>query len=431
MSRRVVITGFGLVSPLGNSPEKLWAGLTEKKSAVAEFTQVPADALPFKYGAEAREFTGSSENYGPLEKTLARNIKKNQKSMCREMQMGIAVAQLAMTHAGFAPAKFNVQRIGAVYGSDFMITLPEEFAAGIKKCLDADGKFHFDQWAEKGIPEVEPLWLLKYLPNLPAAHVAIFNDLRGPNNSLTLREVSSAIALGEAFRTVQRGHADAMLGGATGTKVNPMRTMHAALQEDIARGDNPAELSRPFDRDRSGAVLGEGAGALLLEELEFAQARGAKIWGEVVGVGSSTVADKTGKPNLKKAVGQAVKMALADAKLDAKDIGHIHAHGLSTKMADASEAQALAGIFPSFTPVVAAKANFGNLGAGSGLVELIGSLLALESGKLFPTLNYTTPDPECPVNVVRGEDVPAGDSVVNISFTPQGQAGAVIVRRIA
>jgi 3-oxoacyl-[acyl-carrier-protein] synthase II len=435
MSRRVVITGVGLVSPLGNTPEKLWEALASGTSGVRELTSVPVDAFPTRYGAEARDFTGAIEDFGPLDKAMSRTIKKNLKVMCREMQIGIAVAQLALTNARFPLATANLDRVGCVYGSDYMLTLPQEFEAGIRNCLDGEGKFHFANWAEKGLTAVEPLWLLKYLPNLPAAHIAIFNDLRGPNNSLTMREASSNLAIAEATMTIARGHADAVLAGATGTKVHPARSIHVVTQEEIAAGNGaPAKLSRPFDKDRSGTVIGEGAAALMLEELEYAQARGATILGEIVGYASSSVSDKRGIGQYKTAFENVLRGALAKAGIEPAKVGHINAHGLSSRRCDAEEAQAIASVFGSRrspVPVVAPKSNFGNLGAASGMVELIGSLLALQHGRLFRTLNYETPDPECPVDVVKSDDVPSGDNFVSVSITPQGQASAVVVRRFA
>src|SRR5204862_6352454 len=148
-------------------------------------------------------------------------------------------------------------RVGCVYGSDYMLTLPQDFASGIRNCLDDRGQFDFSNWAKKGLPTVEPLWLLKYLPNLPASHIAIFNDLHGPNNSLTMREASSNLAVAEAYCTVVRGHADAMLAGATGPKVHPARTIDVVTQaEGGVRDGDPARLSRPFDPHPLGAVLG-------------------------------------------------------------------------------------------------------------------------------------------------------------------------------
>ena len=289
-SRRVVITGVGVISPLGNRPSELQQALEEGRSGVAPLESLPAGSLPIRHGAEARGFTGSIDDYGPLEKNLQRAIRKGQKVMCREIEMGVAAAQLALSDAALGPEDRDRDRTGVVYGSDYIMTLPEEFASGIQRCLDADGKFDFSRWAELGLPQVNPLWLLKYLPNMPASHIAIYNDLRGPNNSLTLREASPCAALAEARSTISRGHADVLVVGATGSRVHPFRALHASMQEPLAADrDDPAAMSRPFDADRDGAVLGEGAAAMILETLEHANARGATILGEVVGYGSSKI----------------------------------------------------------------------------------------------------------------------------------------------
>jgi len=433
MSRRVVITGLGLVSPLGNSPEKLWSALAEGKSGVAELTSIPGEALPTRFGAEARDFTGAIDDFGPLDKAMSRTIKKSLKMMCREMQFGIAVAQLALADSKLSLEAANRDRVGCIYGVDYMLTVPQEFTAGIRACLDERGRFDFRNWGEKGLPSVEPLWLLKYLPNLPAAHIAIFNDLRGPNNSLTMREPASNLAIAEATMTIQRGHADVMLAGATGTKVHPTRSIHVVTQEEIASGDgDPAKLSRPFDKNRTGAVMGEGAAAIMLESLEHAQARGATILGEVIGFASSAVSDKNAQGQYRTAFRNVYSKALASAGIGPDDVDHVSAHGLGSRRCDAEEAQAIAEVFgarKSSVPVTAAKSYFGNLGAGSGMVELIASVLALAHGRLYRTLNYETPDSECPLHVVSTGDVPAGDCFISANISPQGQASAVVVRK--
>lgn len=187
--RRVVIAGVGLISPLGNTPQALWESLTAGRSAVAPIQAFPVDYLPTKFAAEARDFTGSIDDFGPLESEKKKAIRKGLKIMCRESQMGVAAAQRALSDAGLGDSqKLDPERAGVVFGSDYMLTLPEDFSAGILRCLDADGNFDFSHWASDGLPHVTPLWLLKYLPNMPASHVAIYNDLRGPNNSITLRE---------------------------------------------------------------------------------------------------------------------------------------------------------------------------------------------------------------------------------------------------
>lgn len=431
--RRVVITGFGLISPLGNSADSLWSRLVQGTSGVRKIERFPADALPSPYGAECREFTGAAEDFGPLEKAMQRQIKKSIKLMCRGIQMGVAAAQLAMTHAALTPGAYAPERTGVVYGCEYMMTEPEEFIDGVRNCLDAEGRFHFEKWAESGLGKVDPLWLLKYLPNMPASHVAIFNDLRGPNNSITLREASSNLAIGEGYLTIERGHADIIVAGSTGTRLHPVKTSMAFGQEQIASGDDPTKLCRPFDRDRTGSVVGEGAGAIILEELSRAQARNATIWGEVVGYGSSCVVSRDGKPDSMTANLRAIRHSLLTSRLSPQQIGHVHAQGSGDPVADAKEAQAIHQVFSDRAepvPVVAAQGHFGNLGAGTGIVELIASLLALRAGKLFRTLNHETPDPSCPVQVTKTSDVPSGDSFINLNSTGQGNAAAIAVQSL-
>lgn len=433
-NRRVVVTGIGLVSPLGMGRSELWNALTQGRSGVRTPQTLPEGSIPVRYCAEAVEFTGAIEDFAVEEKTLQRTIKKNLKVMCREIEMGVAASQRALLDCKLDLSTFDPQRIGVSFGSDYIMTLPQEFAAGISRCLDDEGRFQFSKWPEAGLPKVDPLWLLKYLPNMPASHVAIFNNLLGPNNSITLREASSNLAIGEAYTTISRGAADVMVAGATGSRVHPLRTLHMFLQEDMADPQaDPAKASRPFDKGRTGCVLGEGAGAIVMEDYDHAVKRGAPILAEVVGWGSSTVVQRGMHADLAKALANSMRIALKKAGRDAESIGHVHAHGLSTQVSDREEAKAINAVLgdsASKTPVVAAKSFFGNLGAGSGMIETIASLLAIESGELFPTLNYDEPDPECPIRVVTSAE-PAGDSFLNLNVTPQGQASAVCLAKLA
>ena len=362
--RRIVITGMGLISPLGHSKEEL------------------AEAL-----------TKDTDGDG----TIA-----------------------------------DPDRSGVVFGSDYMLTEPDEYSAGVEKCGGDQGDFDFSRWGTDGLAQMSPLWLLKYLPNMPASHIAIYNDLRGPNNSLTHREASANLAIGEAFHTIARGSADRMLAGATGTRIHPLKSVHAVQSEQLATdAGGPAGACRPFDLNRTGMVMGEGAGVVVLEELDVARARGATIYAEIVGSGSSTVLDRNFVAQRDVALANAMRAALRDAGATPDQVGHIHAHGLATRSCDVAEARAIGQVFgdaAASVPVVAAKSNFGNLGAGSGVVELIASVMALQTGHLFPMLNYETPDPECPIAAVTTSDAPAGESFLNLSTTPQGQAAAVMVR---
>ena len=431
--RRVVITGLGLISPLGNSPAALWSALVAGKSGVATMSIMPADRQPMKYAAEAREFSGEVEDFGPLEKERKKAIKKGLKVMCRETRMAVAAAQLAIADAGFAEKPMDPESSGVVLGSDYMLTMPEDYSLGMKTCAPA-GEFEYSKWGKDGLGDMAPLWMLKYLPNMPASHIAIYNDLRGPNNSLTMREAAGNLAIGEAFRTIQRGHANMMVAGATGTRILPMQAIHALQTEQMAAENcDPTKASRPFDKSRTGMVAGEGAGMIVLEELSSAKARGATIYAEVVGLGSANVADAKLNGKCDVALERAMKAALRDAGKTPADVGHINAHGLSTTERDADEARAIQNVFGNRAkdvPVTALKSYFGNLGAGSAVVELIASALALGDGKLPPVLNYNTPDPACPVAVVKQGGAPAGRSFLNLSVTPQGQAAVLYVAAV-
>ena len=430
-NRRIVITGMGAISPIGNSAEEIWQSLSDGISGVDYLQRVPPDHLPSKIGGEANAFTGHIDEFGELEKKLKRNIKKGLKLMCREIEMGVAAAQHAIASSGIGADTHDPDRIGTMFGSDYIITEPIEFSSGIKNCLDAESRFDFAVWGDQGIGQIEPLWLLKYLPNMPASHVAIYNDFRGPSNSLTVREASANLAIAEATTILRRGIADVMVVGSTGSRIHPVRTVHTALQEQLAEcevnGDAqaPARASRPFDAGRTGMVLGEGAGSIILEEYESAKRRGAEIFAEVVAYASSTVADRNYVADYRQAIANVLQTVLE--QIPADEIGHVNAHGLSSIRCDLEEAQAINQWLGSKVPVVAPKSNMGNLGAGGGLVELIGSVLALRHEHLFSTLNYEQPDTECPINVNTDNTTPAGKSFINLNITPQGQASAVVV----
>lgn len=430
-ARRVVITGMGLISPLGNDIDIFWQNLSAGRSGVGPVTSLPPGTLPVDFAAEARDFTGRVEDFGPLEGEAKKHVRKGLKVMCRECQMGVAAAQRALFHAGFGLGRCDPERSGVVFGSDYMITEPDEFTAGVADCLDEQRRFHFSRWATLGLSKMNPLWLLKYLPNMPASHIAIYNDLRGPNNSITHRESAGNLAIGEAYRVIMRSHADVMVTGATGTRIHPMKAVHAALGEKLAKGCEPTKAARPFDLHRGGMVLGEGAAAVVLESLDSAEKRGAAIYGEVIAASSSAVADRKLTPRSGQAMANAMRAALRESRLTPQHVGHLHAHGLGTRTSDAEEAGAIREVFDEradTVPVTAAKSYFGNLGAGSGVAELIASTLALKNQQLFGVLNYETPDPDCRLNVVRSSADPGG-SFLNLSVTPQGQASCVLVRR--
>jgi 3-oxoacyl-[acyl-carrier-protein] synthase II len=269
---------------------------------------------------------------------------------------------------------------------------------------------------------------------MPASHVAMYDDFRGPNNTITLREAAAHLAVGEAFQIIRRGNADAMLCGAVGSRLHSMKIVHAVQQEEVSPGEgDPAAVSRPFDRDRTGMVLGEGAAAVMLEELGHAEARGATIYGEVLAAASRASVSRPFVPHRDQAMANVLRDLLEQSGTTPRQIGHLHAHGLSTHTCDIDEARAIGQVFgppAAAPPVTAAKSYFGNLGAGSGMAEVVASLLAMRAGRLFRLLNYQTPDAECPVAAVVGDDTPPGACFISLSVTPQGQASGLLVGRV-
>jgi 3-oxoacyl-[acyl-carrier-protein] synthase II len=429
-AERVVITGLGVISPLGLSPATCWESLRAGRSGVGRIESLPDGLLPVRHAAEIKDFTGSIDNFGPLEGNLKKSIRKNLKVMCREIEMGVATCQHALADCGLGPDKRDPTRVGVVYGCDYLLTRPEEYTDGVRAWLEHAEVDQIDRWPLEGLGKVNPLWLLKYLPNMPASHVAIYNDLRGPNNSLTVREASHGLSMAEAVSVIRRGHADLMLVGATGGRIHPLRSLHFCQQEKLAADrDNPAEMPRPFAPDRDGQVLGEGAAAMTLEPLSAAERRGANILAEVVATASGAVPPATGRDHIRQAVGQVLNRLLERAAGRLPQTWHLHAHGSGDPQRDRSEALGIADALGSLTErikVVSGKSYFGSMGAGGGAVEQICSLLALQHGELFPSLNSGASDPECPISVNRGTG-PAGEAFIHLGYSPQGQIAGVCI----
>lgn len=437
-SRNIVVTGLGIISPIGIGADAFWDSLAKGRSGIATLESMGYSAAPRNVGAEIKDFTEKT-----AKKEYLRQQRKSIKVMCREIQLGVASALQVVQHAGLDLESVDHERFGVDFGANLMLSPPEVLDEPARKCVDEndpDRTFHFERWGkaganadrESGMAMMEPLWLLRYLPNMPACHIGIALAACGPNNSITLDEASGNLALGEAFRILQRGSADVMIAGVTGTRVHPVKTLHAAMWDELAEFDDPpGTWSRPFDATRRGQALGEGACSLLLEDEAKARARGATIYGRVLGAAASCVSNRSGKADRRGALVNVMRRALSDADLQPGDIGHINAHGLGSIDCDREEAAAISDVFgelASQVPVTALKSYFGNSGSGCGLLELAGSILALQHGVVPATLNYNTPDPECPLNVVRGEPRSvANKTVLSVNVTRMGQASAVIV----
>ncbi|MGC1273029.1 MAG: beta-ketoacyl-[acyl-carrier-protein] synthase family protein [Planctomycetaceae bacterium] len=425
--RRIVITGLGVVSPLGLGPDSFWAKLSQGQSGI-HAVGPEATAAPGNVGAEV---PGFSEDV--TKEIMPKKQRKFVRVMCREIELGVVAALSAVTHSGIDLDAIDHERFGVDFGANLMFSPPsvlKDACWSVSEDTPHGRQFVYDRWGGQGMSVLEPLWLLKYLPNMPACHIGIAVDARGPNNSLTLDDASGNLAVGEASRIIQRDRADVMIAGTTGTKLHPVKTMHAALWKDLAHGEGaPDTWCRPFDVGHTGEVVAEGACALLLEHIEHAERRGATVFGEILGLGSSCATLPDGTADTTSALSNAIRAALHDAGLAPEDVGHINAHGVAIPRIDAAEAAAIRRIFPAGVPVTGLKSYLGNAGAGSGVLELVGSLLGLRNGVIPKTLNFERPDPDCPLDVVGGEHRPTTNDVfLNINVTRAGQASALVVR---
>ncbi len=416
---RVVITGAGVVSPIGIGREAFVESLRLGRSGVSRWDADPsADSLGPFLVARIQDFDG--KNYIQPRKAI--------KLMSRELQTAYAASMLAFQDAKLHRDSLDADRIGTVFGSEMIYGDLEEYSDAIKRSV-VDGSFTSGNWGSEGMRLMNPLWMLKYLPNMAACHVGIALDARGPNNTITSEENSGLLALIEAANVIRRNAADVMVVGATGNRVNTTRLLYRRHQKISQHFSNPTEALRPFDTDRDGMVEGEGAAALVIESLEHALRRQAPILAEFVGWGCSCVKPAEAYGGSRLAVANALNGALKMSQLQTHQLDHINANGNGTRSEDLEEATAIATIARS-TPVTALKSYFGSLGAATALAELTGSLWGAAENRVFPTLNTKQVDPDCPVHLIQGEAKPwQQDYFAKLSQTCYGQAACVILRK--
>jgi 3-oxoacyl-[acyl-carrier-protein] synthase II len=414
--REIVITGLGVVSPIGIGVEPFWASLCAGRSGIRPLPLYDDPTLPARVG-------GAVADFDPKQYVRPR---KSLKVMSRDIQLGFAAADMACADAGLREGLLDPERLGVILGADIIFCDLDEIASTYRNCI-VDGRFDFCRWGQAFPAELFPLWMLKYLPNMPACHVGIAQDARGPNNTVTIGDVSTLSAISEAARVLDRGQADAMIAGGVGGKIHPALWPRSLVTRQTTHGGDPAAACRPFDALRNGLVSGEGAGTLILETRRHAQARGAQIRARMLGYAAAFEPRRNGQPCQGSAIRRAIVAALGAAGLRPDGLGFVAAHGLSTVDSDRIEAQAIRDTLGD-VPVTALKCYFGYLGAASGALEAVLSVLALRSGQVPATLNYEHPDPECPVNVIRGQPLSLSRSTALIlSHSPHGQAVAVVL----
>ena len=386
-----MITGVGVVSPIGIGNEPFWESLCRGRSGVRRFDVFDGSDILSPLGAGVKDF--DPKKYVRPRKSL--------KMMSRDIQLGVSAAELACKQAMLDTSPIEPERLGIVFGADMIACQIDELHEAFAACMN-DGEFDFKLWGKEAMARMFPLWMLKYLPNMPACHIGIAQDMRGPNNTLTLGEVSSLAAVSEAWRVIKRGQADAMVAGGTSSRIQPTVWAYRRAYHLSERLEDPQGACRPFDANRDGTVHGEGAGAFVLEEREHARRRGANIIARIVGCESCFETQPNGQTPTGEAIVRSIQGVLRKTGLSIDDIAYINADGLGTPLDDQIEAQAI-NKAAGDTPVTGLKSFFGDLGAGTGAVEMAGSVLAFNEGLIPYTLNYHTPDPQCPVKVVQDE----------------------------
>lgn len=417
-SRDVVITGMGVVCPLGVGTDAYWAALEGGVSGIELLFDPPHPGLPYRYVSRIKNY--DAKEYVQPRKTL--------KVMCEAIQAAYGAAAMAAAQGKIEKGTVEADRFGVVLGSEVLYGELDELK-GVFSREEGNDESEIAHWSGKVFRELFPLWMLKYLPNMAACHISIAHDARGPNNSIVAGPTSSLSAVIEAAEIIRRGHADVMLAGGSGA-ISSLSCIPFRGYKQLSKWEGePAGASRPFDARRSGFVPGEGAGLLLLEARESAERRGAPILARLAGMASCFEPRVGAAPLQGTAIKQSIERSLATAKMKPSDIGHVNAHGESSPVQDRLEAEAIRQTLGD-VPVTAPKSFFGDLGGGAGAVEMIASVLALQHGRVPYTLNYEEPDPACPVNVVHGQPLAVSKSTALVlNQAPTGQAVAVVIAR--
>ncbi len=410
MRHRVVITGLGCISPLGNDVPTLWSNILAGKSGVGYITHYDTSQFKVKIAAEVKDFDG-----------VALFGTHDARRMDRFVQFALAATYQALKHSNLTITESNRDRVGAILGSGIggMSTLAEQT----------------NVFFDRGPDRVSPLLVPMMLPDAAASMVALQLGIRGPNLAVVSACASGTNAIGEAVEMVRHGRADVIFSGGCEAVIVPIAMAGLSVMTALStRNDEPERASRPFDKQRDGFVMGEGAAVMVLESLEHAQGRGAQIFGEIKGYGTSNDAYHISAP-AENGAGAAIcmKNALADAEMVVSDIDYINAHGTSTTLNDKSETDAIKTVFREHAynvPTSSTKSMTGHLLGAAGGLEAVICVKTLQDGILPPTINYENPDPECDLDYVPNQARPKKvQNVMSNSFGFGGHNASIIISR--
>ncbi len=411
MKRRVVVTGIGMITPVGLDTESSWQGLVSGKSGIGPITQFDDKAIP-------TQIAGEIHGFEPEKFIEPKEIKK----MDRFIHLAIAASQMAMDDSGLKITPENADRVGVMV------------SAGMGG-LPAIEKVH-DAYREKGFRRITPFFIPMTIINEAAGILSIRYGAKGPNISIVTACATGTHSIGEAFKIIQRGDADAVIAGGTESCICPLGVGgFNAMKALSTRNDEPQRASRPFDATRDGFIMGEGSGVVILEEMESAQKRGARIYAEVVGYGASGDAYHITSPAPNgEGAARCMAAAMKDAGVTPADMGYINAHGTSTKYGDELETMAIKAVFGDRAykiPVSSTKSMTGHLLGAAGGVEAVITVLALDRGVLPPTINLENPDPECDLDYIPHTARKAqADVAMSNSFGFGGTNACLVFRRL-
>ena len=411
MKRRVVVTGMGMITPVGNDVATTWRSLIEGKSGTAPITKFDASKFPVRFAAEVKGFN-------PLDYM----DRKEAKRADQYTQYAVAAARQAMTNANLVERNgMDPDRIGVIIGSGI---------GGLKSFEE-----QHDVYRERGVGKISPFFIPMFIADIAAGIVSMMFNAKGPNYATVSACATSAHAIGDAYRTIQYGDADVMITGGAEATVTPMAIGGFANMKALSeRNDSPETASRPFDATRDGFVMGEGAGILILEELEHALKRGATIYAEIVGYGATGDAYHLTAPAPDgEGAQRAMKRALKDAGLEPKDIQYINAHGTSTPANDFNETRAIKAVFGEYAKTVnvsSTKSATGHMLGAAGAVEAVVSAMVVGTGIIPPTINYHNPQPELDLNYTPNTSVKRDvNAVLSNSFGFGGHNTTLAIKR--
>jgi 3-oxoacyl-[acyl-carrier-protein] synthase II len=434
--RRVVITGLGAISPLGMSVEDLWEGLCSGGCGIDTIKAFDPVGFTCKLAGEVPDFK--------IQKYVPKSYRKAIKLMSRDIKLSVIAAHEAIRNGGLItkaigaeninidPARTAINVGAGVISCDLV-----ELAPAVAKSV-TDGTFDILKWGRDGLENLTPIWLLKYLPNMLACHVGIIHDIQGPSNTITCGEASGQLAIGEAAEVIARGDADLALAGGCEAKVNPIVMLRQCLLKRATseNNNNPETACRPFDADAKGGVFGEGAGMVVLEDIDSATKRGAKIYAEVVGIGSSSdtnPAYERLEPD-GKGIQIAIETALADAGVGPDELDLIVPHGTGILADDLAEATAIQNVLGPATEKVAVwptKSMLSNTGAASGALDVIAAVKAMDEGKVGAAKNCDNKAAGCRLNITSEVQQRNIRYALCCSYTFGGQTAALVLKNIS